>query len=419
METLGPYELVAHRVAVPLDHGAGRAAADDARITIFAREVRRAGRTDLPWLCFLQGGPGFESPRPVDDSGWIGFATEYFRVLLVDQRGTGNSAPVDASRTCDAATLALLRLDSIVADCEVLRQRVAGGEPWSVLGQSYGGFCAVHYLSSRPDALERVYLTGGLPPIGASIEDVYRATFALMAERSREYHTRYPGDAAKLDAICDRLEADDVRLPNGDRLSVRRLQQVGMWLGQKRGIERLHWLVESAFAERVGGAPFTRRFLRGVENALSFDTHPLYAVLHEAIYSEGPATNWAADRVRAELPEFERRRGEPLLFTAESIHPWMFEEYGALRPMRDVAHELARREGWGALHDRAALAANTVPVAAAVYDRDLYVDLGLSLAAASAIGGCRVWRSATHEHDALREDGRTVLGALFREIGTA
>ena len=79
---------------MPLDH----AAPEDGRtIEVFAREVVAAGREheDLPWLLFLQGGPGGKSPRPgggVGD-GCVAQATKTHRVLLLDQRGTGRSTP--------------------------------------------------------------------------------------------------------------------------------------------------------------------------------------------------------------------------------------------------------------------------------------------------------------------------------------
>lgn len=41
------------------------------------------------------GGPGFESPRPCEASGWIKVAANNFRVLLMDQRGTGLSSPIN------------------------------------------------------------------------------------------------------------------------------------------------------------------------------------------------------------------------------------------------------------------------------------------------------------------------------------
>lgn len=39
----------------------------------------------LPYLLYLQGGPGFECSRPTEASGWIHKACEEFRVVLMDQ----------------------------------------------------------------------------------------------------------------------------------------------------------------------------------------------------------------------------------------------------------------------------------------------------------------------------------------------
>lgn len=47
----------------------------------------------------------------------------------------------------------------------------------SIFGQSYGGFVALSYLSFAPHGLREVFTTGGLPPIGQTPEQVYRATF--------------------------------------------------------------------------------------------------------------------------------------------------------------------------------------------------------------------------------------------------
>lgn len=51
-----------------------------------------------------------------------------------------------------AEYLKLFRADNIVRDCEAIRENITSEYPpekkkWSVLGQSFGGFCAVTYLS--------------------------------------------------------------------------------------------------------------------------------------------------------------------------------------------------------------------------------------------------------------------------------
>lgn len=39
----------------------------------------------LPYLLFLQGGPGFECARPTEAGGWVKKACEEYRVVLLDQ----------------------------------------------------------------------------------------------------------------------------------------------------------------------------------------------------------------------------------------------------------------------------------------------------------------------------------------------
>ena len=85
--------LVEHEFDVPLDH----AAPDGETITVFAREVADPGGRDRPLLVYLQGGPGQEAPRPTrgpSAPGWLDRALADYRVLMLDQRGTGRSSPV-------------------------------------------------------------------------------------------------------------------------------------------------------------------------------------------------------------------------------------------------------------------------------------------------------------------------------------
>ena len=85
--------ITEHEFSVPLDH----ARADGPRITVFAREVSDPDGTDRPFLVFFQGGPGMEASRPTrkpTSPSWLDRALQDFRVLLLDQRGTGRSTPV-------------------------------------------------------------------------------------------------------------------------------------------------------------------------------------------------------------------------------------------------------------------------------------------------------------------------------------
>jgi pimeloyl-ACP methyl ester carboxylesterase len=403
--------LTDHVFAVPLDHDQP----DGEQIEVFAREISAApmlGRDDVPWLLFLQGGPGFPAQRPVGREGWLDRALRDYRVLLLDQRGTGRSTPVSAASLAprgDAAAqaryLTHFRADSIVLDAELIRTSLLGDVPWSVLGQSFGGFCVVSYLSFAPHGLCEALITGGLPGLSATADDVYRAMYPRVAARNAEHYANYPDDEGLVISIAERLAEGDIRLPDGAPLTVEAFQSLGRMLGAAAGSHRLHYLLEA-------GADLSQAWLYEVQRHLSFAGGPLYAVLHEACYAQGTATRWAAQRVRAEFGEFSPV-AKPLLFTGEMIYPWMLGDDPVLRPMRDAADILADRDDWPVLYDPSRLAANEVPAAAAVYFDDMYVDPGLSLATAGAIGGLRRWVTSEYEHDGLRVSGGRVLDRLI------
>ncbi|WP_433323030.1 alpha/beta fold hydrolase [Spirillospora sp. CA-294931] len=406
---------VDHFFTVPLDH----ARPGDRQITLYAREVRAddAASRDLPWLLFLGGGPGFPAPRPLDASGWLARAVRDYRVLLLDQRGTGRSTPFDRrslaalpSPADQAEYLTHFRADSIVRDAETIRRALLGDARWSVLGQSFGGMCAVTYLSFAPEGLAEAYITGGLPGLHADAEDAYRALTPRILDKNTEHYARYPEDAETARAVARHLAAHDVELPGGRPLTVECFQSLGNLLGGTGGSHKLHALLEDPF---TGGTELSDGFLHGVAGTLAWTAAaPLYALVHEATYAQGPgATNWAAQRVRDEHPAFAS--DDPVLFTGEAVYPWMFEQDPNLRPFREAAHLLAGRPEWPVLYDPDRLRSNTVPVAAAIYHGDMYVERGLSIATAEAIGNLRPWVTRDHEHDGLRVSEGAVLDHLF------
>jgi pimeloyl-ACP methyl ester carboxylesterase len=400
-------DLIDYEFTVPLDYA--RPAGES--LSIFARAVKRSDDGDKPkrWLVFLQGGPGFPGPRPLANTGWLKRALDDYHVLLLDSRGNGRSSVVLAetiARRGDARAqadyLMHFRADSIVRDAELIRRKLIGDEPWSVLGQSYGGFCAVHYLSAHSQGLREVFITGGLPPLAGSADDFYRHTYPEVQRKTRKFFARYPADADVCVRIMEHLHRHEVALPTGGRLTVRRFQQLGFHLGFDDGMEKLHYLLEDAFCGGADGDALGLPFLRELENGQPFETHPIFAVLHEMCYTQGAASRWAAERVRAEFPDTMWAPGKPPSFTGEMIYPWMFDDYPGLRPLRDVAELLAQEERWPMLYDPAQLARNTVPCVAAIYAEDMYVPRALSEQTAAAIADLKPWLTNEYEHNGLR-----------------
>src|SRR6185503_11192510 len=85
-----------------------------------------------------------------------------------------------------------------------------------------------------PEGLREAFITGGLPGLGRPADEVYQRTWARQLERNRRYYDRYPQDR----------ERDPLRLPSGDRLTPRRLRQLGEGLGMSDGAEALHYILE-------------------------------------------------------------------------------------------------------------------------------------------------------------------------------
>jgi pimeloyl-ACP methyl ester carboxylesterase len=394
--------ITEHSFSVPLDHSDP----GGEHITVFAREVANPNGGDLPFLLYLQGGPGQESPRPTrrpTSPGWLDRALREYRVLMLDQRGTGLSTPVGRldgmAPEQQAEYLAHFRADSIVRDAEWIRAEL-GVDRWSVLGQSFGGFCALNYLCWAPEGLREAFFTGGLPPVARHPDEVYRATYATMLERNRRYYSRYPADRKRVLAVHERLEREAVYLPSGDQLTSRRFRQIGNVLGMSDGAERLHYLLERDVSSLA--------FLHDVAAAMPFSgRNPLYAVIHEASYADGYATRWSAERMRPR--SFD---DDVTLFTGEHVFGWMFSDYGELQALEKAAQLLSEHK-WPRLYDAKRLRSCEVPCAAAIYAEDAYVERSFSEETARLIPTMRTWLTNEYEHNALRVDGRRVLDRLI------
>src|SRR5258708_16066785 len=175
-------EVSEYEFTVPLDHDTP----SGEQLAIFARAVRNSERAaqTRAWLVFLQGGAGFPGPRPLKNSDWLKRALDDYHVLLLDSRGNGRSSVVlprtlarRGSARAQADYLMRFRADSIVRDAELIRRQLVGDEePWSVLGQSYGGFCAVTFPSLYSPGFRRGFITGGFAPLFRTSHEAYLPT---------------------------------------------------------------------------------------------------------------------------------------------------------------------------------------------------------------------------------------------------
>jgi pimeloyl-ACP methyl ester carboxylesterase len=410
-------QLVPHVFEAPLDYDNGNSPS----IKIFAREVvciEKKDNKNLPWLVFLQGGPGFGAPRPTTKSGWLARALKDFRVLLVDQRGTTSAGTYiqlqtlkDMSPEEQAEYLTFFRADSIVKDCETMRAAL-GVERWTLLGQSFGGFCAFTYLSIAPESLERVLITGGIPPLTYTIDDVYRATYSLCAGKNETYYKRYPQDRELVSHLVNHLRVKKVVLPNGDPLTAEKFLSLGIRFGYSSGFDEVHYLLESAFLKSGETDELSYEFLKAMQMAFEFDSNPIYALLHEAIYLERSSSNWAAQRMLSEHKSFSAE-SYPVFFTGEMIYPWYYKQVCQLAPLEKAAHILAQKSDWKPLYDLEQLKGNKVPIAAVIYENDMYVSRVFSDNVAASIPHIKLWHTSEYEHCGLRTNGEVILDRLL------
>lgn len=441
-------------------------------------------------MIYLQGGPGFGAPTPVSCLGlqgsWASQAlASYKRVVLMDQRGTGRSTPItkqtlelqfpaltpkqttvetreafpssyqqQAAKDGDDARglvvkqaadyLSHFRADSICHDAEEIRDALLlpfdlGEEekprPWGAsLGQSFGGFCSMTYLSLIEHPPTKMLLTGGIAPMLTSIDDVYASLAERVKERCLRYYDMYPGDVALVKRIVRLLLKKPIPLPSGGWLTARRFLQLGLGLGgSPSAFASMHALLSSALL--TDRDEFSRTFLKQIEVDQSFDDAPLYFWLHESIYADGATnapTNWSAHRTieckMANDPSFAYMRTsqedcpDPVLFTGEMVFPWMSEDYGELAGLHDVAEALARKTDWTPLYNaakmREALESKT-RAAAAVYVEDMYVDYD-ACKAVTARGAplekAKLYITNEYQHSGLRDDGASIFEKLHGMI---
>jgi len=427
-----------HVIPVPLDYS-GKV---PGQLQILVREVSSpAASKGQPYLLYLQGGPGFGSPCPTEASGWIKSAVANFRVVLMDQRGTGQSCPITTRNLGKHRTpkqqaeyLSFFRADSIVRDAEVVREALVPKDncmgKWSILGQSFGGFCSLTYLGMAPEGLTEVLLTGGIPPNihqGLGCEAAYRSLYRRLIAANHKFYARFPEDVALVQRIVSYLASQPeggLRLPSGTLLTPRAFQTLGLsGLGSGGGFERLHYLLESFFD---GDDDVNPAFIKAFESWQVWDSNPLYALLQETIYTQGQASRWCAHRVREE-PELQSQydplvavqQGKPVLFTGEQVFPWHFDDFAALRPFKATAELLHSKQDWAPLYDMGQLGQNTVPVVAATYLEDMYVDYEAAQESASRVRGLRQWVTNEYRHSGIRDDGGRILErlvALARDV---
>ena len=177
-----------------------------------------AARTAADMVVMLAGGPGESATRDFADTAAYAALLKHRDVLLLDQRGTGSSHPLDCKKTVDAvrthaaesdlpgpeetarrvaSCLAEVQTEAdpryytttiAVEDLEKVR-RALGAPSFDLIGVSYGTRVAQQYLMRHGDAVRSVVLDSPAPNqlilgagFAASLESALKSDFADCRE---------------------------------------------------------------------------------------------------------------------------------------------------------------------------------------------------------------------------------------------
>jgi len=252
-------------------------------------------------------------------------------IMLVDQRGTGGSAPLDCPlpqtldldadpatvRTLSQSCLESLRRDPApfttslaVQDLDAVRATL-GYSGLHLYGGSYGSRVALHYLRRFPDRARSLILDGVVPPglalgpdIAVNAQQALDRIFARCAADA-ECDRRFPRLAARFNALRARItdHAEMVALPHPDSGAITEFEFGGPALAtavrllsyNDHGVSLLPLLIDSAADGRFD--PLAAQTLMAIENlgeAMSAGMHNSVVCSEDLPFVKMTPARWQA-----------------------------------------------------------------------------------------------------------------------------
>ncbi|GDX31541.1 hypothetical protein LBMAG15_04750 [Actinomycetes bacterium] len=197
----------------------------------FAVVLPVGGRVLQPAVVGLEGGPGY---------GSIGSGQSYAKMLgplladrallVVDQRGTGESSPVDCEAADSVAACAkslgnrfdLFGTKLVAEDLSALITALDFGKV-DVYGDSYGTFVAQVFASHHPDLVRSLVLDGAYPVTGETAwyptqGPAMRRAYTVVCERTKGCGDDNTGTMQLLTRLLTKLRKNvvSVRAPGAD-----------------------------------------------------------------------------------------------------------------------------------------------------------------------------------------------------------
>lgn len=402
---------------------------------------------ERPILLYLCGGPGADNPpcRIPEMNRWL--LQKGYSILYVDYRGCGDSSPVRSHTLFQrrgsgdlerAHFISLFCQDNIVRDLEAIRHCLAkkvAPSPytrWTILGQSYGGYISLTYLSLYPEGLQEVFITGGLPPCGMNIDDYFRVEYQDIVAQNKAWYAAYPDADALVRRILGLISSigpTNIGMTGRGYMTGQKLLTLGRQFGSKVGFPEVYNLLREMDEDLTSTMRLSAKTINKFENILHVDERPLYPILLEQTWCSGGKTRWAAERVAREIPGFEYLRpdtdgsypdpwltpiDQPIYFTANTYCRFHFDTHEELIDLKSTVEILAEHE-WDCPYDYDRLATNpsNVPVYAVSFEKDMHLDVGVAAKTAGMVGGLRLVIDPGWHQD-IRYKPAEVLENLFR-----
>ncbi|PYE51920.1 alpha/beta fold hydrolase [Deinococcus yavapaiensis] len=271
------------------------------------------GPEDAPALLFLHGGPGYNS---FSFRSLVGEAFEDFKMIYLDQRGAGRSAPLDR----DA-----LDLDTLVGDVEAVRAHLDLSS-LSLLGHGFGAVIALEYARRFPKRADRVIAVSPwlhMPQLALTLlQEAGRLTGKSAQDPANEVIERTPeGKYPQLGAA--RIEAAFKLLNARDLLNALQFQDAQ---------SRMHLEFVDVESQLLGGAEVQQALV--AHGFWEFEYPPFLMELKTPVHAI------VGENDRTSYPEqtdwLQDLAGADLVVLPAGHYPWLDDEDGFVETVREA-----------------------------------------------------------------------------------
>jgi proline iminopeptidase len=237
-------------------------------------------------LVLVNGGPGFDHAYLHCDA-WDRMARER-RVVFYDQRGNGNSGPLEGGQACGLAEQ--------IADLEALRAEL-GDDAMDLLGHSWGGYLVMAYAARHPERVAHLVIVDSAAP---KIQDT-----AFLFKQI------YPETTTREDALAFAVELGDEDAIAAD---LREYMSMLFYSGENRDAF-LACASEFEYSQAVNRAVWTDLQRFDLNPELGKFRFPTLVVTGRYDFNVAPSVAWAIHRAipGSEFAVFEKSGHFPFL----------------------------------------------------------------------------------------------------------